>query len=454
MNALFLLAFAVDAGKSCGGFDNQLNAIDYNDANRIVNFAFSLNEQFPSIVETCDMFKSLLELSRFLVSLPGRIEDVPLLLTHTVQYLGSAGRIESLLSNSSEGKYLQLLSLVRLTSSHVRRLANNKGLFQTSCAVSYRFRSSTLLSLESQWASYLNSTHVFPISSRVRDISITRDRCREDSTLSVLSILRSVKQISRVEELSELYSYLSDSLRSIGILRLFGVKQPLWELVFAVALTPCSQSAKILRYVSPLKRKVGSSNSPVFGFDCEREPKKNCEVEAVISAFSSSYALGEFKYRKEFQFLQSVNANWLPYLHSGYGKRITASLIELAKGPTVVHSQPSIRCKEDELKSFLDNSYEEKSLGSRLVLSLRTLMTLPTDCSISLSAANAIIMDALVEVFVRDEFPIEIYREDVGELLEISWQTVAGEKFHDLLSSPVPLFTLMDRTWSRLPLFT
>jgi hypothetical protein len=95
--------------------------------------------------------------------------------------------------------------------------------------------------------------------------------------------------------------------------------------------------------------------------------------------------------------------------------------------------------------------YSASALSEKVVFAISNLMKVPTDCSIALSALTAIMMDVLVQSNGASAKVYDAIREeDIGELLEISWQTIAGERFDVLLSTPVPLFALMNLTWSRM----
>lgn len=454
----FCAAFPVSATTL---YHQQLQEIDWRDANKIVQFAFGLNNQFPTVIESDPFFQSLLELSAFLVDPPLKNEDFePLRLKHTIRFLESQNVLESILSNNS-GSFSQFLSLLRLVSLHVKTITSYQGIFKTACAVSYRYKSSTLTAIEAQWNLFTQTYALFPISSRIRDISITRDRCVEDSALSILSILRSVKQITAPELLgNELYTFIANLLREkIGAFKLFGIKQPILDLVFATSIVSHSTSA--LQYAFPATKKRRVSTSPVFGFDCFNNARR-CEVQTVVDSLNRnvSFPLTADKgsdlhhlFRNEFQFLQSVNANWFKPLSTGWGSKLSSALIGLANS-TATPRAGDDRCHENELQTFMEFviTTDENSSGKQLAFAISKLMSVPADCSIAISATSFLIMDVLVQMSTKTGTPLpEPFREDdIGELLEIGWQTIAGERFDVLLSSPVPLFSLMKLTWSRI----
>ena len=464
MNVLYAVfaALYVACGDSTTSLiHQQLGEIDWRDANKIVQFAFGLKEQFPTVIETNPFFQSLFELSVYLVHPPLKGEDlVPQRLQHTIRFLESPDVLESILSDD-RGRFLHFLSLLRLVSLHVKSITSNQGIFKTACAVSYRYKSSTLSAVESQWNLFSQTSALFPIASRVRDISITRDRCVEDSALSILSIIRSVKQLTAPELLgSELYTFISNLLRDkIGAFKLFGIKQPILDLVLAISIV--SHSTHSLQYAFPATKKRRVSTSPVFGFDCDNNEQR-CEVQTVIDSFTEkvSLPLAEGKgsdlhhlFRNEFQFLQSVNANWFKPLSIGWGSKLSSALIGLANS-TVAPRAGDNRCHENELKTFMEYviNTDDNSTGKKLAFAISELFTVPGDCSIALSAITFLIMDVLVQISSKTDTPLpEPFREDdIGELLEIGWQTIAGERFDVLLSSPVPMFHLMKMTWSRI----
>ena len=81
-------------------------------------------------------------------------------------------------------------------------------------------------------------------------------------------------------------------------------------------------------------------------------------------------------------------------------------------------------------------------------MAIRNLITVHPDCTVSIAASFALAQDALVRVDSKSND--QVFKNDLAMLMEMEWQTIAGEKFDFLLFNEIQLFRLMQVTWGRI----
>jgi hypothetical protein len=318
-----------------------------------------------------------------------------------------------------------LLKIFRFFSKTVRPVLSKRPEFKTGCSVAYRHRSSGIKTLESGFT----DSEIVQIGQYIRDIGISRDRCLEDTLVSWILTVRTLVQLG-AELDSDLLTPVVDKIVGMESGKVFGISQPLidaLERLNAVVGSGRDQPLVVIH----------STGSRVKYFDSEKQ-------NVLQTLLSQETVFIEKKFRKEWMFFQSVNANWWEWLREDrWGFRLTRALADLS----IKHRQSNCLnscCYTPKLKTFLSRYLEDSatvSEGRVLSEGIELLATVDPRCSILIAVSFGLVLDALVRTSPSS---------DGGLLLETMWQTIAGEKFTSLVSSEIPLFELMNLTWSRL----
>ena len=450
------------------------------DPQRIFQLGVAVKEQFPNLVRVdrprfCPVLVFLVELVDMVILLNSndvstQAINLPFInanLNTTVGLFADPTFVSDLLSRQQGSFALSLMTAIRLVASFLRpRVANNPD-FATGCAVSYRYKSSSITAVETQWDNLIRYGQVFPIASRMRDLSISRIRCIEDSIVGIASVARSLKITTSpaADDLTAMYSLIHSLMgQAGGIGKLLGASQPVVDMLFAIVSV--GHSLGDIAYIDPIVKNRKShystkqlkSSAPVFGFNCDASATTNlCEVSRVVESFTvSNFKPKEMpsRFRSEFNFLQSINANWFTsLLKDAWGYRIVSALVSVRER---TQSTPMYRteCTDAEFTTFVsryvdDADFRATQQPSELVaMAIRNLITVHPDCTVSIAASFALAQDALVRVDSKSND--QVFKNDLAMLMEMEWQTIAGEKFDFLLFNEIQLFRLMQVTWGRI----
>ena len=444
----------------------QLNSVDFRTN---LEYSLALNSglkaQFTDLLVQCP---DLALLSRVLDLVGGVIQANDAQGVISIMEESGLKNEQMLLGKSSMG----VLTSLSLLGTVVRaRLDSNHPLLLPSCSASNRYVSSAQTTWEQQPFAWKDSGSVFPIAARVRDLWISRSRCVEDSTVSLVSLVRSLRQVNlhaskHVESLLEIF------ILQIPPIRLLGGKWPIVDMLVAMHAAGFSTDGD-LRLIAPPVRptwhassKLKHSGAPLFGFDCPdgrvemlvktagaTHPPALCEAEAVIKFFTSHLNPSGPESRKAHLYLQSINANWFPDMAKGWGYLISKALIREVN-LEVKNLEENLECKGAESFIAFVHEYLARPTEPGIAISagLRAVMEIHPDCTVIISAAFTLIHDAWLRLLSGGswEFETSVRTADLAQLLEVAWQSVAGEKLDVLLHHPVGLFALMHAMWARL----
>jgi hypothetical protein len=317
----------------------------------------------------------------------------------------------------------------------------------SGCRNAHRYKASTMANLESNSERFSDKYILFPIASRMRDIGISRNRCPEDTLVSKLSIARSIVQLAGLEQTYPLLRKIESELKQFGLVHLLSVSQPvlhILESLLIVVHNPIDQTAFL--YSENLH-----TSHPV------RNLKKfENEAAAVVSKLNS--AVGSWRIdkdlRREFLFFQSVNTDWFERFREGWGLNLTAALVGLRN--RLDRTCPSSDCEDSLFENFSQN-YLNNSIqipvGETIGFGIDLLARADPRCTLLISAAFTLVQDGLVRAVTQKKNSNEnitktILNVDAGMLMEMAWQTIAGERLSELLTNKhVPIFELMHLTW-------
>ena len=343
---------------------------------------------------------------------------------------------------SLEG-YVQV-RLLRILSLMTRPVLSR--ITKSGCQNSHRYKASTISSLEANYTDFFSVASFFPIASRIRDISISRARCPEDTLISFMSVSRSILQVDlSTETRKSLFTEIGRSSLQIGLVRLLSVQQPVLDVLESLLLIVHNPHVEELVYVhGRLQRE-----SVVFGFDCG--DTNTCEVANVVTSLKSFNGTDiDKELRNEFMFIQSINSNWFSYLRNkGWGQRLVEALQSL-KGQ---QERLDYHCEVATfVREYISNS-SQFSVGEVVAFGMQLLANVDTKCTVAIATAFSLIQDGLIRALLSkhtsEKFKSEVLSLDAGMLMEMAWQTIAGDRLSDLVSSDIPLFELMNTTWLR-----
>jgi hypothetical protein len=384
------------------------------DPNMIINYGIALSTQFPDL--GCKIVDSIVEVSvlvRMLVEsktdsvISDKLTKTRHLFTEDFSFLYS----HSYLTVSLLTAFKALSNILLSKFSEIK----------VACSVSFRYKSSTITAIESgDW----NTPNLFfPIGNRIRDILITRDRCIEESLISIISITRSVSLLSPSPELFDLIQSIIS--KKIGFERIFFLRKvPIIDALYGLFVSLSDTPTVAVYYYPPRsisksvwQQQKSSRRSPLDIFN---------EIEHVILRFKNS--TGDYKNLKnEHLFLQSINANWLPYLaNNTHGYRLCDALVQMSSHPSYVNP-PSMA---SSLSGLLTASNE-------------------IDISTLLAGFNYRLVESVAHLSAIRK---DVVTEDVSIIMEMEWQTIAGEKLLDLISTSHTLFQYMKAYWKILSL--
>ena len=414
----------------------QINEIDFRlNHNFNINFNLALKAQFPKVLE----IDEIVLLSRII-----DIANVPdlSLLESEVMLMGENPIVWKILL---DGKHLQFIkrstflsALSFLGSTLFERLGSSHSLLRPSCTPSGRYVSSFLKSWNLQNSEWNDPKMVFPISPRIRDLSITRIKCVEDSLVSILSLLRSFTQVKGTE--LDMSHSVEMMMKSISMIKLLGGKWPIIDLLISIDKVAMDElilapSIAVVRQTHASSKWVATA-PPIWGF-----PKEGDANPSLVETLIQNLRDGRKLNRTERLFFQSINANWFEIFESKWGLLLTDAL--------------SVRRNvSDCLESVCRPTPSAcPSVSSSVPVSLRVetgidiLMNAPPDCTVALAAAY---------VFIHHGFlgtKSTILKSDLSTLLELAWQTIAGEDIESVINNEIPLFEIMHQMWLELTHF-
>lgn len=348
---------------------------------------------------------------------------------------------ENFKSVLSEKAGLVLVRLLGLLSTVVKRAAGSLPAFKSGCTVAHRYKSSAIAAIEKNWDNLAIPNSVFPIASRVRDLSISKTRCLEDSLVSVVSAARSYYQLNGDDLEKMKYLIWQLLVEQISVEKSLGVKQPVFKAIESLVLVLTGALERPVALVSESLKKE-RSKAPVFGFDCESN--QHCEVEQVLKAIATVDVGSVNKsLRREHMFLQSINANWWPELRKGYGFRIASVLADLSE--RLPKKSPKQICQDKDFVAFVtDVIAGNVRKEAMLAEGLRSVIETDEECTVEIAASFALIQLSLTsgteDGVVGADF--------ASGVMEMVWQTVAGDKLDAVLANSLRLFDIMKLTWS------
>lgn len=465
---LSLLASASAEDLFCDGekwkpYANIIESISgLTDESQIANLGLAVKAQFPELTK-CRIVSGIVELSNFVLSLilsNGRlsISEVEGNLAETMRIFASKSLFSELFFSENRLS-ISFFTILRTVSSVLQRTVAGDPHFASTCAVSFRYKSSSISSIHSQYPEWSSPTSVLPIASRIRDLSITRIKCVEESLVSVISITRTIRAVGGSSNFPHLISLIQSMAQQVGIPKLLGSNVPVISALSSLVFPQPSNAD--LRYIGPISgNRRNQSIAPLFGFDCSENAKKQetceseknsftkeCEVARVVGklgCYSPSPTLNR-DLREEFTFLQSINANWYSNLNNGWGELLTRNLNTLAEKIDI--STTRTICQDKYLQE-IDLSESSDYL---IANGLEKLMSVSPHCSVLISASMALVHLGLIRLIHEAQLSPGIQESlvlnDIASILEMEWQTVAGDKLDALLTDKHGLFKIMNAAW-------
>ena len=319
---------------------------------------------------------------------------------------------------------------------------------KSTCAVSHRYMSSTISAWMNFREQFLNPNLVFPISSRIRDLTITRNRCIEETAVTIFSIARSFEQIASGQSVNGIVAIVDDlMIASGGLARMIRVKEPVIEI--AVLLGNGNDGER--RHLELIVPHGGAQvkDRRVIGFDLNI-------VEDILGGMKK---FG----RKEFLFFQSINANWFDLLvKDDVGFKLMNVLVNMRSN--MARRNGVGTCMDEKFSNFLRVYVQSGGVSDSaehvIAQGLETLIQVQPECSMYIATAIALIQDGFTRVLlesqdggVLNDFQQDMFYNDLSNLMEMEWQTIAGEKMEWILGHELPIFELMRITWNRLKFF-
>jgi hypothetical protein len=438
MNGLLILMIfqAFGSRPECLEILSKLDKVE--DMNQLVQIGFGLHGSNPQ----CPIARGIAEVASVILTVHNDSSKI------SVTFLEyNLNQSSGVLSNPSlwEEGWIGFTRLLRVLGSFTRPVLSRSTV--SGCRNSHRYKASAITAFEKQGSLYLDPSAVFPIASRIRDIGISRTRCPEDTFVSVLSVARSMTQLVQKEELRGFLQYIGEQLTHIGIARLLGIQQPVLEMLEALAR---SRYLAGTTYVLPFSHNQLHRQIILTEFDSE--------AQTVVSHFKNNLNSTNIDkdFRKDFLFLQSINAGWFEAFRSGWGKKITGNLSALRKRQKVAlesdHSRfPSGQeCGSTVVADSCLRASTTFSIGDSLRYGVELLASVDTRCNVEISSAFVMIQRALMQALAGRNDPLSeaLFKEDAGMLMEMAWQTIAGDRLSDLIHHEVPIFELMYTTWS------
>jgi len=417
-----------------------------------LNFGIALKMQFPHLRNACSDIGFISDVLEYCL---GRrteeereITPAAVATPSTTSSSATLNRLKNFLSMTGFVGIHEKNSLLPIQSSLnllrlFWRVARNTG---TCSAISYRYKSSTTASMHA----YMDGGNFQPIANRIRDISITRSGCTEETILSLMSIARSWGQIGgNIRPVLE----LTDRLTRGEVLEILMGSR---DILVVLQSIPQYGGATNVEFSG--ERITGKA--PVFGFDCH----ETCLVENIVAEFDRAttvlVASPRSYWRKSFMYLQSINSNWLPYLSDKWGRRITESLVglrrrSLSDGASIFTDS---RCVDPEFVTFVNeyiaNSDSGESTAMALAQGIEMIVKSNSQCSVYIATGMALVFDAFLYMVNQNTTPnfVNVFIEyDLSMLMEMQWQTIAGDKFENLVLHELPIFELMLKSWTRIP---
>ena len=394
----------------------------------------------PALLAVVEVSESIAQLVR---NPKGGLSDH--LITATI--FSTSDHIKNIVNDFSYQPLLRLLSIL----SHTLRSSGYKK--PSPCSGSHRYKSSSIASLESQWDTvHENPNYFMPVSGAMRDIGISRSRCPEDTLVSTIMITRSLAQLGGTKIVDPLMDHIASTISGLGLHALLGISQPVFDALISLSNVLHGSRGAFESTDSGKPGRVTLSE-----FDCSNS---DCEVERVVKKLESvSPAMQSIdrELRKEFLFLQSVNANWWKPWNDLWGLRITQGLSRISHN---IRARDSVgvdaKCDEGYCKidnsQFLDILLTNSSLvpiGEIAKFGIELLADIDPRCTVAIATGFTLVQLALTRTARSHSVNPDILASDAGMLMEMAWQTIAGDRLNDLLHNEIPLFDLMSLTWSK-----
>ncbi|KAF4716968.1 hypothetical protein FOZ63_020945, partial [Perkinsus olseni] len=126
-------------------------------------------------------------------------------------------------------------------------------------------------------------------------------------------------------------------------------------------------------------------------------------------------------------------------------------------------SSPAVARLRDLSAAYLSTELPagDEGISSSLPEAMSLVGSVSPDCGVAVATALQLALNHYVAILVRLGHPLkapnathplatQALNEDVSGLVEVIWQTVAGEKLAEVLSNELPLFELMRLQWRML----
>ncbi|KAF4669029.1 hypothetical protein FOZ61_005165 [Perkinsus olseni] len=365
------------------------------------------------------------------------------------------------------------------------------------CAVVHRHRAVATVAAEVHVGElrfpvprYVGSS-LLPLGATLRDLTISSRHCPPETATAIVSTARGWLQLGGSEE--GVLGFLEVAEGWVvreNPFRLLAMSSPYFEYVHAALVALRQQPLLPARLLPPRPGAAKRGSSTVdrsMGFDCggvvearqiqnkfledmvgnsvpswsQSTGSRGCEIASVISLLAHLPTDG------------SVNSQWWRPLKSGWGLLLANALADLharaqqaglepRQLPKHCKSSPAVARLRDLSAAYLST---ELPAGGESISSLPEAMSLvgsvSPDCSVAVATALQLALNHYVSILARLGHPLkapnathplatQALNDDVSGLVEVIWQTVAGEKLAEVLSNELPLFELMRLQWRML----
>ncbi|KAF4684372.1 hypothetical protein FOZ60_007923 [Perkinsus olseni] len=382
------------------------------------------------------------------------------------------------------------------------------------CAVVHRHRAVATVAAEVHVGelrfsvpSYVGSS-LLPLGATLRDLTISSRHCPPETATAIVSTARGWLQLGGSEEGVLGFLEVAEGwVARENPFRLLAMSSPYFEYVHAVLVALHQQALLPARLLPPRPGAAKRGPSTVdrsMGFDCggvvearriqnefleamvgnstpswpQSPGGRGCEIASVIALLAHLPADGvasvDRTHLASWHYLQSVNSQWWRPLKSGWGLLLANALADLharalqaglepRRLPKHCKSSPAVARLRDLSAAYLSTEPPagDEGISSSLPEAMSLVGSVSPDCSVAVATALQLALNHYVAILVRLGHPLkapnathplatQALNEDVSGLVEVIWQTVAGEKLAEVLSNELPLFELMRLQWRML----
>ncbi|KAF4677082.1 hypothetical protein FOL47_003533 [Perkinsus chesapeaki] len=343
---------------------------------------------------------------------------------------------------------------------------------------------------------------LIPLGYTFRDLTISSRHCPPETATAIVSAARGWLQLGGPGVgVAKFLEVAEGWLARENPFRLLSMSSPYFEFVHAALVADHPQASPLARMLQPrpgtAKRGHGAGQK-VMGFECGgvaesrriqiefleamvrnvpptwSQTGRGCEVASVISKLASlppqEVPQVDRTHLSSWYFLQSVNSQWWRPLKSGWGLLLSHTFAQLhgeslrlgfkpRRLPKHCKGSPAInRLQQLSAASLAGDLLEDyNSLPEAMSL----VASIHPDCSVAIATALQLALNCYVHRLLEYGRPLkaanathplaaEVLTEDASGVVEVIWQTIAGEKLADILSNELPLFELMRLQWKML----